>query len=487
MTTAVAQHHVGVGATPAAEDRRIVDRRVWVALGLLTLIAAALRLPFLNHQSFWFDEIYTRQVVGEPTLAGLWNHIKASESTPPLYYLLTWLLPGRSEAVLRLIPALALTASVPVGYLAFRRLLGEVRSLAPAAILAVSPELVQYGTDARSYGLYVLTSLLTIWAFFAVLERWTPKRYALWALASVLCIWTHYFGFFFVAAEAIALLVIRREAWRATVAWSAGVSVLLVPLLPLVTAQTDSRANFIAVRPLRVRLEQLVREFAMGANVPRTWLEAAGLALACGAVAYGAFYAVRADARWRALLWIAAFGVGAPLLVGVLGIFDRFDPRNVMPALPLAAALATPALLRLRGLPLAVYLCLALLTSLWVATNWRYEQLDYRGALATAKRVDPQAAIMTPSLLYEPVAATYIGHGPSKRPPSSRSVWLLVEPKNGVGQRALHPQPPPPGPAGFTESRALLVHGFRLLLFEAPAPRQVVYPGLIVFAPPVRG
>src|SRR5947209_2260768 len=159
MTTAVAQHQVGVGRAPA-EDTSVIDRRVWVALGLLTLIAAALRLPFLNHQSFWFDEIYTRQVVGEPTLAGLCNHIKASESTPPLYYLLTWLLPGRSEAVLRLIPALALTAAVPVGYLAFRRLLGEVRALAPAAILAVSGELVAYGTDARSYGLYVLTSLL---------------------------------------------------------------------------------------------------------------------------------------------------------------------------------------------------------------------------------------------------------------------------------------------------------------------------------------
>jgi len=482
MTSAVAHDRAGVRRTFAIDSGRAVDKRVWLALALLTLAAAALRLPFLDHQSLWFDEIYTRQVVGEPTLVAVWDHIKATESTPPLYYVLTWLLGGRSEAMLRLIPALALTAAVPVGYLAFRRLLGDVRALVPAAILAVSPDLVAYATDARSYGLYVLTSLLTVWGFFAVLEAGTRTRYALWALASVVCVWTHYFGFFFVAAEALALLVIRRDVWRATTVWSAGIGVLLVPVLPLVTAQTDSRANFIAVRPLRSRLEQLVREFAMGANVPRTWLEGAGLVIACAAIAHGAFYAMRADGRWRALLWIAVFGVGAPLLVGVLGIFDRFDPRNVMPALPLAAALATPALLRLRGIPVAAYLGLALLTSLWVATNWRYEQLDYRGALATARRVDPQAAIITPSALYEPVAATYIGLAPAKSPPHARTVWLLVEPKNGVGQRALHPQPPPPGPAGFAVRRELLVHGFRLILFAAPQPRPVADPGLVVFA-----
>jgi Dolichyl-phosphate-mannose-protein mannosyltransferase len=442
-----------------------------------------LRLPFLAHQSLWFDEIYTRNIVGEPTLAAVWHQVKATESTPPLYYVVTWLLNGRSEAVLRLIPALSLTAAVPVGYLAFRRLLGERPALVPAAILAVSPELVSYSTDARSYGLYVLTALLTVWGFYAVLESGTRKRYALWAFASLLCVWTHYFGFFFVAAEVLALLVLRRQAWMATAAWTGLVGAFVVPLLPLVTAQADSRAGFIATRPLQRRLEQFIREFAMGPNVPRTWLEGAGVVIACAAVAYGVVYAIRRGEGWRALLGIAAFAVGAPLLLSLLGIEDRFDPRNVMPALPLAAALAAPGLLRMRAIPLAAYLGLALVTSLWVATNWGYENIDYRGALATARAIDPEAAIITPTLLYEPVATAYLGRAPATDPPLARQVWLLVEPARGYGQRALHPQPPPRGPAGFAAHRELRVHGFRLILYAAPRPQRVVEPGSFVFVP----
>src|SRR2546421_5806402 len=114
MTTAVAEHRAGLRRVFAVERGRAVDGRVLLVVGLLTVVAAALRLPFLDHQSFWFDEIYTRQVVGEPTVVAVWDHIKATESTPPLYYVLTWLLGGRSEAMLRLLPALALTAAVPV-------------------------------------------------------------------------------------------------------------------------------------------------------------------------------------------------------------------------------------------------------------------------------------------------------------------------------------------------------------------------------------
>jgi hypothetical protein len=407
--------------------------------------------------------------------------VKATESTPPLYYLLTWLLDGRSEATLRLVPALALTAAVPVGYLAFRRPLGSWRALVPAAIIAVSPELVSYGTDARSYGPYVLTALLSFWGFFAVLEDGTRRRYFLWALASILCLWTHYFGFFFVAGEVVCLLVLRRRRCGVTTAWTAVIALFTAPLIPLVAAQTDSRAGFIAERSLRLRIEQFVREFAMGPNVPRTWLEAAGLVIACAAVAYGAFHVLRREEALRPILAIAAFGVAIPLLLSVSRIQDRFDPRNVMPALPLAAALATPALLRLRRAPLAAYLVLGLVTSLWVATNWRYEQLDYRGALAAAHRVDPQAAIITPTALYEPVAATYLGRNPAPVPPLRRSAWLVVQPKNGIGQRSLHPQSPPPGPAGFVPRRALLVHGFRLILLVSDRPRSVVAPGRYVF------
>ncbi len=99
--------------------------------------------------------------------------------------------------------------------------------------------------------------------------------------------------------EAVALLWLAPGARRATVVACAGVGVALLPLIGLLREQTgDERAGFIDGYAIVDRLEQLARQFAMGANVPRTWLEVAGLALfAAGVAAGGVIAALRAVGR----------------------------------------------------------------------------------------------------------------------------------------------------------------------------------------------
>ena len=462
-----------VSSAPAPAAGLPADRLIIGVVAIATLIAAALRLPFLGHQSVWFDETYTRTVVGEPTLSAVWHQIKATESTPPLYYVLTWLLGGRSAATMRLIPALALVAAVPIGYLSVRRLVGERAAACAAVLLAVNPELVSYATDARSYGLLVLTALLTVWGFSAVLESGTWRRYGAWAIASVACVWTHYFGFFVVGAEVVVMLALRPEAWRATAAWSGAIAAGAAPLLALLSAQSDNRAFFIATIPLQTRFTHAVREFAMGPNVPRAPLEVAGLAIIAIAVALGAVGALRGGEGPRAVLAIATIGFFVPLAMSLLGIKDRFDARNVLAVLPLVMALAAPALLRLRAAPLIAYAALAVLVSLWVATNWRYENLDYGRVLARAEAIDPTAPIITPTSLNVPVAEVYLRRRSARSQQTARTAWVLVEPFRGYGQRALHEGPEPPALPGFTVRRELSISGFRVILFAAPQPTPV--------------
>ena len=473
---------------PVAVDQRVV----WLVLVSATVVAAALRLPFLGHQSLWFDEIYTRRIVGEPSLLGVWNRVQATESTPPLYYVLAWLLGGRSAVSMRLIPTCALILAVPVSYLAFRRFVGEWAALATAAIVAVSPELVEYSMDARAYGLLVLTGLLSVWGFSCVLERNSRSRYLAWATAATACVWTHYFGFFLVAAEVSVLLTIRSAARRATAGWSVLIAACLAPLLPLVLRQNgDERAAFISGLPLMNRLTQTVREFAMGANVPRTWLEAAGLAVASVALASGVVLAARSESRSRTLLALAGLAFVVPLAVAALGIEDRFYARNLVFVVPLVAALAAPALLRLRGVPLALYLALAALTSLWLATNWRYEQTDWRGALARTRAIDPTAGTIAVTQFGEPVAQTYLGRAPTTTSVLARRAWVVIEPYRATHHRALGPAPVPTaistGLPGFRPLEELIVHGFRLILIGTGRPLPIVpdkLPGTAVFAPP---
>lgn len=153
----------------ASPSRAVDSRWVWPLLVAVTLLAAVLRFPFLAHQSLWFDEIFTRAIVGRHTIAGMWDQIGRTESTPPLYYfvakLATDLAGVRSAAAMRAPSALALTAAAPVSYFAFRSLIGQAAAVAAAAFVAVNPSLVIYSTDARSYGLFILMSLLSVWGF----------------------------------------------------------------------------------------------------------------------------------------------------------------------------------------------------------------------------------------------------------------------------------------------------------------------------------
>lgn len=432
----------------------------------------------------------------------MWHRVGATESTPPLYYAATWLwthaLGSWSAAAARTVSALAIVAAVPVAYLALRGLVGARAALATAALLAVSPLLGWYALDARAYGLLVLTALLSVRAFGAALrDGAAPRRLALWALAAAAAIWTHWFAGFLVLAEVLVLLRLRPRAWRGTLVASAAALLALVPLIGLLREQTgDARAAFIAGNDLGGRLEQLARQFGAGVNVPRTWLEAAALVLALGGVAVGTLLALRRardrDDGARALLGLAAIGLLVPLALAATGLYDRFDVRNVLFLWPLAAALAAPALLRLRAVPLAALLALGVVTSLWTQTDWRYGNSDWRAAIARVEAVDPRAPVVAVTPLGEPVAALYLQRAPRAAPLSTRRAWLVVEPARGAGSRALQPADPPlvaQLTAGFPQRRELRVHGFRLVELRAPAPVALDaarLPGAALFPPAAR-
>ena len=473
-------HSPPAGRTSDPLDGRLVAG----LLALATAVAAALRLPFLATQSLWFDETYTAHVMQAGSLGELWHRIGASESTPPLFYLLSWawtrLVSSDGAAALRTVSALALVAAVPIAYAALRRLAGEAAALAVAALLAVSPLMSWYALDARAYGLLVLTGLLSVWAFALVLETPAWRRLALWALAAAAAVWTHWFGGFVVLAELLALLWLRPAARRRALVAGGAVLLALVPLIGLLREQTgDDRAAFIGDASLTGRLEQLARQFAAGPNVPRAWLEAAMLLLALAALALGTWLTARrargpaAAKGARALLALAAIGLLVPFALAATGGYDRFDVRNVLFAWPLLAALAAPALLRLRAAPLAALIALGLATTLWTQASWPYENADWRTAIARVEARGPQRPVIVLTPLGEPVAALYLHRAPAAATLVTSRAWLVVEPARSAGRRDLHAVDAPLVASlltAFPRHAETRIHGFRVIELDAPAP-----------------
>ena len=112
-------------------------------------------------QSYHHDEAWTAGVVLHSNLFTTLDKVSATESTPPLYYLLAWgwtKLFGTGEWGLRSLSALAGVATIPVAFAIGRRLAGNRAAVIAAALVALNPALIWYSQEARAYSLLVLLS-----------------------------------------------------------------------------------------------------------------------------------------------------------------------------------------------------------------------------------------------------------------------------------------------------------------------------------------
>lgn len=400
-----------------------------------------LRVVFVGDQSVGYEEWYTLAIVGHPSVGGVWRAVEASESTPPLTYLLTWLwvklTASDTTASLRAISLLAGSLTVPVAFVAMRAFFDRRLSLVVAWLCAISPVLVGYSIYARSYALLVLVATISVWAVGLLLEQQSWPRWMFWALAATACLWTHYFAVFLIAAETAALLVLLPRQRRQLLLALAAVAAATAPMWPLFLSQSgaSNRTAYIAATSLTTRLEYTVREFAMGSNVPTAWLEGAGILLVVGAT----LFAVARTYRWRStrvLLAIAVIGAGLPVLLALLGVNDHFLDRNILGIWICLIPLAAYGLTRFKSLPLLAYSVICIVAVIWVQSDWRYQgSPDWGGA---SVRIQQQAAgdpvAVMPGIELA-VAALYLHRSQLSAPARTRDLWVMVQPARGPHER----------------------------------------------------
>ena len=378
-----------------------------VAVVAITVVAAILRFATLDVQGFWADEAVTVGLL-DRGFADLMREIPRSESTPPLYYALAWLWTqafGSGEVGLRSLSALCGTAAIPVGWAAARELAGSRVALWVAGLAAVSPLLVWYSQEARSYALLLLLGALSVWLFARLLAAPRARDAALWALVCALALATHYFAIFLVGAQALWLLA--RAPRRLALGAAAAVALAGAVLLPLALRQQGAGfASYIADEPLARRFLLAAKQLALGFDSPLEPLSA-GLVLAIAAVGIVlAATRTAGDTRLavRAAATLAAACVLAPLAVSLLGT-DYVLTRNLIAAwLPLAivvvAGLAGPTAGRAGTAALAVAAALSVASTVGVALTPAWQREDWRAAGRAIGRPAARAILVS-----EPVQA----------------------------------------------------------------------------------
>jgi hypothetical protein len=265
-TTEPAQAGASTAPIAAPDDARPpLPTTIAVLAGTAVLIGLGMRFVTTSH--LWLDEALSVNISRLP-LSRLPNALR-HDGSPPLYYLILhgWMsVFGDSDVAVRALSGVFAAASLPLAWLAGRRIGGRTTAAAVVLLGVSSPFAIRYATEARMYS---LLGLLVLGGFLIVarlLER--PSRAAAVALALVAgcLLLTHYWSIFLVAMTGVVLLVRLRHrrdrGTRLAVTALAASPLLLLPWISVFRFQMAHTGTPWAPRPSPTVMLWTIQEWA---------------------------------------------------------------------------------------------------------------------------------------------------------------------------------------------------------------------------------
>ncbi len=222
------------------------------------VVVAGVVLRFVTKSHMWLDEALTVDIARLPI-----RDIPAAlrqDGHPPLFYVLLhgWIsVFGQSDVAVRALSGLFAVVSLPLAWLAGRRVAGPRAGWAFVVLLSLSPFAIRYGTEARMYALVIALVLAGYLLVANALESPRPVLLVGIALVTGALLLTHYWALWFIAATVV---VLAWRAWRDVAHRAATTRVLaaivvgglfLVPWLPSMLSQSAHTGTpwAAAVRP----------------------------------------------------------------------------------------------------------------------------------------------------------------------------------------------------------------------------------------------
>lgn len=160
----------------------------------LVIIGFFLRFYHLGFNSLWLDEAFTYYSSNESILQ-IWETTKTGDFHPPLFHWIEhfMLYLGNNEFILRFIPAVVGTLTIPLFYIFGKEVMNKNVGVISAALLTFSPFHIYYSQEAYSYSLVVFVfSLILIFNMRAICDN-KRKDWIIVGLLSAVGFWIHYY------------------------------------------------------------------------------------------------------------------------------------------------------------------------------------------------------------------------------------------------------------------------------------------------------
>jgi Dolichyl-phosphate-mannose-protein mannosyltransferase len=343
----------------------------------ITAIGLALRLPSFG-DSMWEDELSTNFFVHGFGITNVFQVGPSDqEGTPPLFFMLAWVTRGIDNAEgLRLVPLLAGLASIPLTYLLALRTVSREAGLVAAAVMALSPFLIYYSTEARAYAPVMLFGLIATLALLSALDSPRTAWWVVYALAVAAAMYTHYTAIFVLIGLFVWAFFARPEARLPLLAATLGAIALFAPYVPqAIHDSNEPSAELIGViYPLTLSFFRLgIERWTIGqpmtslGSMPGDFpvaLISAGLLIGAAGLLYRILR--ERDFGWwpppDGVVLVVVLALATPVGAVIYNISGNsvFGPRNMITSTPGLAvcfgALATAAPGRLRILTVALLL-----------------------------------------------------------------------------------------------------------------------------------
>jgi len=200
--------------------------RTLLILGASLAVATGLILRFWTRSDLWLDEALTVSIARKP-LHELPTYLRR-DGAPPLFYALLhgWTgLFGTSNSAVRSLPGVISVLTVPLAWLAGKRLAGDRAAWAAMLLVVTSPFAVRYATEARMYS---LVAMLTVLGYLALDRALRSPRFGnLAAVAAVtgLLLYTHYWAFYLLGTT---MCWLAYQSWKGRLEWRRGARSALV-------------------------------------------------------------------------------------------------------------------------------------------------------------------------------------------------------------------------------------------------------------------